>query len=76
MTEYSLGKGNGCSRCSEPFARENKDIRSKFGQVLLSVSKNAPLEQVLQMSLTAYTLDSGMSHKLLAGIVESMIRLR
>ena len=57
-------------RLLEPFARENKDIRSKFGQVLLSVSKNAPLEQVLQMSLTAYTLDSGMSHKLLAGIVE------
>ena len=57
-------------RLLEPFARGNKDIRSKFGQVLLSVSKNAPLEQVLQMSLTAYTLDPGMSHQLLAGIVE------
>ena len=57
-------------RLLEPFARENKDIRSKLGQALLSVSKNAPLEQVLQISLTAYTLDPRMSHQLLASIVE------
>jgi mono/diheme cytochrome c family protein/glucose/arabinose dehydrogenase len=57
-------------RLLEPFARENKNIRSKLGQALLLVSKNAPLEQVLQISLTAYALDRGLSHLLLAGIVE------
>jgi mono/diheme cytochrome c family protein len=57
-------------RLLESFARENKDIRSKLGQALLSVSKNAPLEQVLQISLTAYTLNSNESLPLLAGIIK------
>ena len=57
-------------RLLEPFAEGNKNVRAKLGQALLSVSKNAPLEQVLQISLTAYTLDPGTSHQLLASIVD------
>ena len=57
-------------RLLEPMALDDKKIRSKLGQSLMVVLKGAPIEQVLQISLTANALDRIDSHPLLARIVE------
>ncbi|HZB14124.1 MAG TPA: c-type cytochrome [Chryseolinea sp.] len=57
-------------RLLEPMALDDKNIRSKLGQSLMVVLKGAPIEQVLQISLTANALDRIDSHPLLARIVE------
>jgi mono/diheme cytochrome c family protein/glucose/arabinose dehydrogenase len=57
-------------RLLEPLASNNQVIRSKLGQGLSSVLKNAPIEQVLQISLTTDVLDPGISHPLLAQVIE------
>ncbi|HEV7349674.1 DUF7133 domain-containing protein [Telluribacter sp.] len=55
-------------RLLEPTARKDKTVQEKLGGVLLREWENAPIEQVLQMALTAEILEPGVSHQLLAGI--------
>jgi mono/diheme cytochrome c family protein len=57
-------------RLLEPMALDDKNIRLKLGQSLMVVLKGAPIEQVLQISLTANALDPIDSHPLLTRIVE------
>ena len=61
---------NTAVRLLEPFAKGDKKIRSKLGTVLLKEFDKAPMEQVLQMALTAAVLDPNASQQLLAEIVE------
>ncbi|ADB39975.1 DUF7133 domain-containing protein [Spirosoma linguale] len=56
-------------RLLEPFAKADKAVRTKLGEQLLNQWEKAPIEQVLQMTLTAGVLDPSASHRLLAGIV-------
>ncbi len=60
-------------RLLEPIAKENKDVRKKFGEQLLTIWGNAPISQILQMTLAANTLDQEISHQLLAGIAERYV---
>jgi mono/diheme cytochrome c family protein/glucose/arabinose dehydrogenase len=57
-------------RLIEPIAKENKDVRKKLGEQLLKICVNAPIQQILQITLSANTLDEKISHQLLAGIAE------
>jgi mono/diheme cytochrome c family protein/glucose/arabinose dehydrogenase len=57
-------------RLLEPFAKADKNIRAKLGPVLFNALEKAPMEQVLQLALTASVLDPPASHRLLAGIVD------
>lgn len=57
-------------RLLEPFAKTDKVVRTKLGEKLLSRWDKAPIEQVLQMALSAEVLDPAVSQPLLAGIVE------
>ena len=57
-------------RLLEPFAKTGKMVRTKLGEKLLSCWEKAPIEQVLQMALTAEVLDPAAAQCLLAGIVE------
>jgi mono/diheme cytochrome c family protein/glucose/arabinose dehydrogenase len=61
---------NTAVRLLEPFAKEDKKIRAKLGTVLLKKLDKAPMEQVLQLALTAAVLDPAASHRLLAGVVD------
>ena len=57
-------------RLIEPIAKENPTARAKLGQEVIGLWGNAPIEQILQLSLTANTLDSQAALRLLARIVE------
>jgi glucose/arabinose dehydrogenase/mono/diheme cytochrome c family protein len=57
-------------RLLEPFAKANKIIQEKLGRQLLSQWEKAPIEQILQMALSARALDPKTAHPLLAGIVD------
>lgn len=55
-------------RLLEPFAKADKAVRAKLGDVLLSRWEKAPIEQVLQMALAAGVLAPSAAQPLLAGI--------
>jgi mono/diheme cytochrome c family protein len=55
-------------RLLEPLVRKNKITRTKFEEKLPGVLKDAPIEQILQISLSAYALDQAYSHPLLTHI--------
>ncbi|QJW90165.1 dehydrogenase [Spirosoma taeanense] len=57
-------------RLLEPIVRTDKASRAKLEQSLLNDWEKAPIEQVLQIALTAQALDQTASHQLLAGIAE------
>ncbi|GAB2515293.1 DUF7133 domain-containing protein [Spirosoma aerophilum] len=56
-------------RLLEPMAKTDKAVRTKLGAQLLNQWAKAPIEQILQMTLTAGVLDPSAAHPLLAGIV-------
>ncbi|GAB3253707.1 hypothetical protein GCM10027347_13650 [Larkinella harenae] len=56
-------------RLLEPMAKNDKAVRAKLQQYLLSHWQTAPVEQVLQMAFTAGSLEPKASHALLSGIV-------
>lgn len=56
-------------RLLEPFAKEDKKVRVRLERELLKVRRKAPIEQVLQIALTAEVLDQKVAHQLLADIV-------
>lgn len=58
-------------RLLEPFAKENKNVRNMMGQAALDMWKTAPMEQILQLSLSAHALEPSTSHILLARILEN-----
>jgi glucose/arabinose dehydrogenase/mono/diheme cytochrome c family protein len=55
-------------RLFEPMVKKDKDIRLKLEKVLLEEWKHAPIEQLLQISLSADVLNTKVSHSLLRGI--------
>lgn len=55
-------------RLLEPFAIENRLIRSELETELLSNWEKAPIEEVLQIALTADLLDPNVSYPILSGI--------
>ncbi|MEP7110467.1 MAG: c-type cytochrome [Ferruginibacter sp.] len=57
-------------RMLEPIASENKKVRMKLGDELLKIWGNAPIKQILQITLAAGILDQEISHQLLAGIAQ------
>jgi len=57
-------------RLLEPIAKKNKGIRIKLEEELLELWQNAPVEQLLQITLTANVLDPKISYQLLRGIAE------
>ncbi len=57
-------------RLLEPIAKTDKTARIKLGEKLLSTWQTAPIEQVLQMALTAGVLDPAAAQPLLAGIID------
>src|SRR5206468_11658629 len=44
-------------RLLEPIAKKSNSIRGKFGEELLKIWENAPVEQILQITLAANILD-------------------
>jgi len=57
-------------RLLEPIAKQNKDVRVRLEENLLRIWKRAPIEQVLQITLTANILDQKISNQLLTAIAE------
>lgn len=57
-------------RLLEPFAKADKSVQTKLGQQLLTEWEKAPIDQMLQMALSATILDPNVAQQLLAGIVE------
>ncbi|QMU29304.1 DUF7133 domain-containing protein [Adhaeribacter radiodurans] len=57
-------------RLLEPLAKGDKTIQEKLGSVLVQEWENAPIEQILQIALSASSLDAKVAHTLLAGIAE------
>ena len=57
-------------RLLEPFARNDENIRVKLEQSLMKEWRKAPIEQILQIALTAQVLEPSKSHPILAGITE------
>lgn len=57
-------------RLLEPFAKADGPLREKLGKQLLKEVSTAPIEQALQMALSAQVLDSAVSYPLLTTIVE------
>lgn len=55
-------------RMLEPIAARDINVRTKLGEILLRLGDTAPIEQVLQVALSANILDQKTSHQLLAGI--------
>ena len=56
-------------RLVEPFAKTDKLVRAKLGEQLLTRWEKAPIEQVLQIALTAAVLNPSAAQPLLANIV-------
>ncbi|GAB2589789.1 DUF7133 domain-containing protein [Spirosoma areae] len=57
-------------RLLEPFATADPSLRARLGQQLLDQWEKAPIEQILQMTLTAGVLDPPVAQQLLANIME------
>ncbi|MEO6648086.1 MAG: c-type cytochrome [Chitinophagaceae bacterium] len=57
-------------RLIEPVAKENKNVREKLGEALVKISGNAPIQEILQIALSANVLNPETAHPLLAGIAE------
>lgn len=57
-------------RLLEPFAEDDGAFRKKLGAYLLKSWREAPIEQVLQMALSAGVLDQKVAHQLLGSIAE------
>ncbi|GAB3717688.1 hypothetical protein GCM10027592_59960 [Spirosoma flavus] len=57
-------------RLLEPMAKTDKTVREKLGQQLLSSWADAPIEQILQMALSASALEPDVAHRLLASITD------
>jgi mono/diheme cytochrome c family protein/glucose/arabinose dehydrogenase len=57
-------------RLIEPIAKDNPSVRAKVGHEVITLLENAPIEQILQLSLAARTLDPHAALSLLAVIVE------
>ena len=57
-------------RLLEPFAKENKMIRSKLEESLLTLWPKAPIEQTLQIIFSTRLLNPKVSYQLLTGIAE------
>ncbi|MDQ3292816.1 MAG: dehydrogenase, partial [Bacteroidota bacterium] len=57
-------------RLLEPIAKENKTVQDRLGNILLQEWENAPIEQILQIALSASSLNQQAAHTLLAGIAE------
>jgi len=57
-------------RILEPVARTDKAVQAKLETVLLKEWNKAPIDQVLQIALSANALTPNASHQLLAGILE------
>lgn len=57
-------------RLLEPFAEDDTAFRKKLGTYLLANWQEAPIEQVLQMALSAGVLDQKTAHQLLSSIAE------
>jgi mono/diheme cytochrome c family protein len=55
-------------RLLEPFAKADARVRDRVGAALLRKWSGAPIQQVLQMTLTAGVLEPGVARPLLAGI--------
>ncbi|MGV3558101.1 DUF7133 domain-containing protein [Larkinella arboricola] len=56
-------------RLLEPMAKADKAVRTQLETQLLKSWQTAPIEQILQITFTAGTLDARAAHPLLAGIV-------
>ena len=56
-------------RLLEPFARDDQNTRLRLEKMLLKEWSRAPVEQILQIALTAKVLDRDISHELLKGII-------
>ncbi len=56
-------------RLLEPLAKADPAIRAKLVQELLSIGSKAPIEQILQIALTAEMLDPKVAHQLLTAVV-------
>ena len=57
-------------RLLEPFAENDSAFRDKLGKYLLATWAEAPVEQVLQIALSANVLDEKTAHQLLGSIAE------
>jgi len=57
-------------RLLEPFAKADPSVRTRLEAQLARLAPTAPVEQALQMALTAEVLDAKASLPLLAGLVE------
>ncbi len=62
--------GTTAVRLLEPVAKTNETVRGNLQTALLRSWEKAPVQQVLQMALSAQALDQPAAHALLAGIVE------
>lgn len=69
LTDPSALISSTALRLLESYAKTDKVVRAKLGQRLLDHWEKAPLEQLLQMALTAGALDPSAGQPLLAGIV-------
>lgn len=57
-------------RLLEPFAKQNQMVRTRLGILLMHDWPKAPIEQILQATLSAQVLEPAVTNQLLAGIVE------
>lgn len=57
-------------RLLEPFARDDQSIRDKLALTLPAIWSTAPIEQILQMALTAQLLEPKVAQPLLANIAD------
>jgi mono/diheme cytochrome c family protein len=62
--------GSTALRLLEPIAQKEKTIREKLGDVLLKGWEQTPIEQTLQIALSARVLEPQMAQPLLMGIIE------
>jgi mono/diheme cytochrome c family protein/glucose/arabinose dehydrogenase len=57
-------------RLLEPIAQTNKSVRDKLGSLLVKNWQQAPIDEILQIALSASALEPTVSHQLLAGIID------
>jgi mono/diheme cytochrome c family protein/glucose/arabinose dehydrogenase len=57
-------------RLLEPIAKQNKQVRQRLQENLIRIQKNAGIKQILQVTLTANSLDQKYSEQLLESIAE------
>lgn len=70
LEDNSLWVRTTALRLLEPFAQRDRNIQQNLGRKLSAIWKDAPIGQVLQISLSAYTLDPKTAHALLANIAD------